>query len=67
MYVHNICIILQVVQPGYSYPISTSPIPKNVFIAAAKVPIRTRKAVAQALYRYPSLCILMEHIYMMSF
>ncbi|KAL0036293.1 hypothetical protein WJX77_001120 [Trebouxia sp. C0004] len=39
------------VQPEYPYPVSTSLIPDNVFIAAAKVPVTTRKAVAQALYR----------------
>lgn len=51
---------LQAVQPGYPYPVSTSLIPENVFVAAAHVPTRTRKAVASALYRYqpPSCCFL---------
>jgi len=57
---------LQAVQPDYPYPVSTSLIPENVFIAAAKVPVATRKAVAQALYRYQSFCISMKHICVIS-
>ena len=57
---------LQAVQPGYPYPVSTSLIPENVFIAAAKVPITTRKAVAQALYRYQPFCIFIRHVCMIS-
>jgi len=57
---------LQAVQPGFPYPVSTSLIPENVFIAAAKVPITTRKAVAQALYRYHPFCIFIRHVCVIS-
>lgn len=56
---------LQAVQPEYPYPVSTSLIPDNVFIAAAKVPVTTRKVVAQALYRYQSFCIFIKDICVM--
>ncbi len=46
------CCCVQAVQPGYPYPVSTILIPENVFVAAASVPTRTKKAVATALYRY---------------
>lgn len=50
---------LQAVQPGYPYPVSTSLIPENVFVAAAHVPTTVRKVVASALYRYQPSSILL--------
>ena len=42
---------LQVILPGYPYPVSTSLLPEYAFIAAATVPSHTKKTIAEALFR----------------
>ncbi|KAL3157894.1 hypothetical protein ABBQ32_012304 [Trebouxia sp. C0010 RCD-2024] len=40
-----------VMTPGYPYPVSTTLLPADVFIAAATVPSYTKKTIAEALFR----------------
>lgn len=44
-------MLVQVLLPNYPYPSSADLIPDNVFVAADKVDLQVRKAVAAALYR----------------
>ncbi|KAL3130103.1 hypothetical protein ABBQ38_008419 [Trebouxia sp. C0009 RCD-2024] len=40
-----------VITPGYPYPVSTTLLPADIFIAAATVPSHTKKTIAEALFR----------------
>lgn len=42
---------LQAIPPGYPYPVSTTLLPADIFIAAATVRSHTKKTIAEALFR----------------